>query len=184
MNQLSERELAAVLAALRYWQGHCPDDVEGDPTATKEASMMHFDECKPLNDKEIDELCERLDCNDTARYNMLCENLSAIAAEFHKSKLYQEFYDAVGDFVGIWRHMVEAAEAFTDEEIALAVAWDGGWIEAIDDYVGRLLQAKAQLPEEELRKLARLSIAEGFRLNERELHLDGRSNGLMLSRKD
>ncbi|MHB1892726.1 MAG: hypothetical protein ACYCTZ_04400 [Candidatus Dormibacteria bacterium] len=54
MMVLSDRELATVLAALRYWQGECgPEDAEA-------ADMVHFDRCTPLTTAEIDELCERL----------------------------------------------------------------------------------------------------------------------------
>lgn len=52
--ELSDREMATVLAALRYWEGECgPEDTEA-------ADMVHFDGCTPLTVAEIDELCERL----------------------------------------------------------------------------------------------------------------------------
>ena len=53
MAQLSPRELATVLAALRYWQA----DVEADPNFE---FGDHFAEAAPLTAEEIDDLCERL----------------------------------------------------------------------------------------------------------------------------
>jgi hypothetical protein len=50
---LTERELATVLAALRFWQqtlDHKPDFATDWP---------QFDEHEPLDPYEIDELCER-----------------------------------------------------------------------------------------------------------------------------
>jgi len=52
--ELSDREVATVLAALRYWQGECgPENAEA-------TDNVHFDECAPLTMTEIDGLCERL----------------------------------------------------------------------------------------------------------------------------
>ena len=50
---LSDRELATVLAALRYWQ-----DVMYPYGAA--AYPEHFEETEPLTAREIDDLCERL----------------------------------------------------------------------------------------------------------------------------
>jgi hypothetical protein len=49
---LTGRELATVLAALRYFQANV-DDVDA-------LEMSHFDACARLTCDEIDELCERL----------------------------------------------------------------------------------------------------------------------------
>ena len=51
---MTKKELATVLAALRYWQ----QDLEAndDPPISGE----HFAECEPLTSAEIDALCERL----------------------------------------------------------------------------------------------------------------------------
>lgn len=54
MIELSDRETATVLAALRYWQGEC------GPESAEAADIVHFDECDPLTLDEIDWLCERL----------------------------------------------------------------------------------------------------------------------------
>jgi hypothetical protein len=55
---LSERELATVLAALRYWQQDLNENQEDSPI-----SPVHFDiVITPLTVEEIDELCERLNC--------------------------------------------------------------------------------------------------------------------------
>lgn len=53
LHNLTDTELATVLAALRYWQQDTPMDL---------SDYEHFDECDPLDSDEIDELCERLNC--------------------------------------------------------------------------------------------------------------------------
>jgi hypothetical protein len=55
----SERELATVLAALRYWQH---DLAENDGPISE-----HFTEHSPLMVEEIDDLCERLNCDSAAK---------------------------------------------------------------------------------------------------------------------
>jgi len=50
---MNKREIATVLAALRYWQ----DEYRDYPEIT---DTPHFDECTPLEDDEIDALCEKL----------------------------------------------------------------------------------------------------------------------------
>lgn len=49
---LTARELATVLAALRYWQR--------DPAVAQHWEYLHFEDVAPLTTDEIDELCERL----------------------------------------------------------------------------------------------------------------------------
>jgi hypothetical protein len=58
-NRMNDRELATVLAALRYWQ---QDLAENDSPISE-----HFAEHTPLTVEEIDDLCERLNCG--ARMN-------------------------------------------------------------------------------------------------------------------
>ncbi len=58
MNALTDRELATVLAALRQWQM----DWESNPEEL--ADSVHFEKHKPLTSSEIDELCERLNCEE------------------------------------------------------------------------------------------------------------------------
>ena len=54
---LTRRELATVLAALRYWQQDLAENDEGP------ISPDHFDDkVTPLSVAEIDALCERLNC--------------------------------------------------------------------------------------------------------------------------
>jgi hypothetical protein len=54
--QLNNRELATVLAALRYWQQELAANQDGGPI-----SPDHFDDkVTPLTVEEIDELCVRL----------------------------------------------------------------------------------------------------------------------------
>ena len=52
--ELSDREVAQLLAALRNWQ---TDSLNED---LAEAFAGHFEDHEPLSDEEIDELCERL----------------------------------------------------------------------------------------------------------------------------
>jgi hypothetical protein len=52
--ELSDREIAMLLAALRNWQ---TDDLNED---LAEAFSGHFEDHAPLSDDEIDDLCERL----------------------------------------------------------------------------------------------------------------------------
>jgi hypothetical protein len=60
--RLSDRELATVLAALRYWQEDLAKNGDEGPIAVE-----HFDEANtPLTVEEIDDLCERLNCGPAA----------------------------------------------------------------------------------------------------------------------
>jgi hypothetical protein len=52
--ELSSREVAQLLAALRNWQTDALNEDLGD------AFAGHFEEHPPLTDDEIDALCERL----------------------------------------------------------------------------------------------------------------------------
>lgn len=51
---LTDRQLATVLAALRYWQ----QDMIEDPDT--EIISPHFEDHEPLTAGEIDDLCEEL----------------------------------------------------------------------------------------------------------------------------
>ena len=51
---LTGREVATILAALRNWQ---TDSLNED---LAEAFAGHFEEHEPLSDDEVDDLCERL----------------------------------------------------------------------------------------------------------------------------
>jgi len=57
MVQFTDRELATVLAALRYWQH---DLAENDGPISE-----HFAQETPLSVEEIDDLCERLNLDST-----------------------------------------------------------------------------------------------------------------------
>ena len=66
---LPQRELAMVLAALRYWQRHGPsqpnslfDRLRIDEQDALVAIRTDCGRVEPLDDDEIDELCERLNC--------------------------------------------------------------------------------------------------------------------------
>ena len=52
--ELSDRDIAQVLAALRNWQ------TDGLNEDLADAFSGHFEDHEPLSDDEIDELCERL----------------------------------------------------------------------------------------------------------------------------
>jgi hypothetical protein len=56
---LSDRELATILAALRYWQLDLADN-EGEGPICPE---LFDDTITPLNIEEIEYLCERLNCD-------------------------------------------------------------------------------------------------------------------------
>lgn len=58
-NRLSARELATVLAALRWFQKSL---AQGNDAALR--ALPHFTECEPLSAQEIDALCEQLNCVD------------------------------------------------------------------------------------------------------------------------
>ena len=51
--KLTPNELATVLAALRYWQTNLA-------VARTPAFRGHFEDVPPLNAKQVDDLCERL----------------------------------------------------------------------------------------------------------------------------
>jgi hypothetical protein len=55
MSELTDRELATVLAALRFWQ----DEMGPHPHASG-CYPEHFDGIEPLDAQEIDDLCDRL----------------------------------------------------------------------------------------------------------------------------
>lgn len=55
MSPFSDRELATILAALRYWQQDLAANSDGPISE-------HFAETTPLTVAEIDNLCERLNC--------------------------------------------------------------------------------------------------------------------------
>lgn len=56
--RLTDRELATVLAALRYWQQDLAENEDEGPI-----SPDHFtDKITPLSVEEIETLCERINC--------------------------------------------------------------------------------------------------------------------------
>jgi len=52
--ELTDREIATLLASLRNWQ------IDGLNEDLADAFCGHFEEHAPLSDDEIDELCERI----------------------------------------------------------------------------------------------------------------------------
>ena len=57
--ELTDREVAQVLAALRNWQ---TDSLNEDLV---EAFAGHFEDHAPLSNEEIDDLCERINFGDS-----------------------------------------------------------------------------------------------------------------------
>jgi len=53
---MNEKETATILAALRYWQE--------ETQMSQRKNHDHFESMVPLDDDEIDELCERLNSKD------------------------------------------------------------------------------------------------------------------------
>lgn len=56
--KLNYQELSSVLAGLRLLQ-----DKVADGTLTEGRKLPHFDDVEPLSSEQIDELCERLNCD-------------------------------------------------------------------------------------------------------------------------
>lgn len=73
--QVDNRELATILAALRYYQrtGVCLDGCNGDLIVPEEERDVATDggTLEPLGEKEIDELCESINCEPTLPDQML-----------------------------------------------------------------------------------------------------------------
>jgi hypothetical protein len=55
--RLTDRELATVLVALRFWQEEVLEEGTGE---IPERFLGHFEDDAPLDFGEVDELCERL----------------------------------------------------------------------------------------------------------------------------
>ena len=97
--QLTERELATILAALRYWQRTLQKD--GQPPVTE-----HFTEATPLDEEEIDELCERLNLSAENRLAFASENPLRIkqflrSGEFEPAAIatVQDLYEQAGNLL-------------------------------------------------------------------------------------
>jgi hypothetical protein len=60
---MTSKELATVLAALRYWQQELQEIAEQPDEDNWIAESLHFQEHEPLTVEEIDDLCERLNLN-------------------------------------------------------------------------------------------------------------------------
>ena len=60
--QMDEREFATVLAALRYWQANNRQNAKRAPEYDIASDSGKL---QPLGDLEIDELCERINCEPT-----------------------------------------------------------------------------------------------------------------------
>lgn len=54
---LTKRQTATILAALRIFQANFNDIQQ-----MKEEMLFHFQDDQPLDHKEIDDLCERINC--------------------------------------------------------------------------------------------------------------------------
>jgi hypothetical protein len=57
---MTSKELATVLAALRFWQQELQDIADHPDEDNWIAESLHFQEHEPLTSEEIDDLCERL----------------------------------------------------------------------------------------------------------------------------
>jgi hypothetical protein len=56
--KLTEREVANILAALRYWQDNTSEE---NDCGERFDMAVHFDhECPPFDDADIDLLCEKI----------------------------------------------------------------------------------------------------------------------------
>lgn len=63
--KLTDRELATVLAALRNFQEDIGHYTDPDGWNVRNAFPEHFAEHEPLDHPEIDDLCERLNTEDS-----------------------------------------------------------------------------------------------------------------------
>lgn len=94
--QVNSRELSTILAALRYWQrltsyaqraGHGTGTI---PEESMIARMGHSGQAKgtvffsPLEDSEIDGLCERINCGETASPSEVANVLAQVAETFYQ----------------------------------------------------------------------------------------------------
>lgn len=59
--RMTERELATVFTALRYWQAAFPQGVEGYRDIVTDG-----DRFEPMSVDEIDELCVKLNCGESS----------------------------------------------------------------------------------------------------------------------
>ncbi len=95
--EVDSREFATILAALRYWQRNGELDRE---EGTIIPPMQEYDiatdcgELEPLTANEIDELCERVNCEPPAVVGQL---LAALERAVHKDALGGNDYDWVGE---------------------------------------------------------------------------------------
>ena len=82
--QVDNRELATILAALRYYQrtGVCLDARNGDLIIPEEERDVATDggTLEPLDENEIDELCERVNCEPSALVDQLVAALERASA--------------------------------------------------------------------------------------------------------
>src|SRR5436190_17604214 len=117
MKNLTPRELATVLAALRYWQDKCASSADPVTQVFIPAELAtHFIEEPPLTMDDIDTLCEQLNFGDEdeplityareeigARFKMIAEGndpeLPPLTDE-EKDDIWQRFQDGVNfDFI-------------------------------------------------------------------------------------
>lgn len=98
---VNSRELATILAALRYWQSNNRQNAKQAPEydiATDSGTLQ------PLGNLEIDELCERANCEPTALPGQM---LSALERAVHNDALEGDDYDWVGEA----QRAIDAAKA-------------------------------------------------------------------------
>jgi hypothetical protein len=65
---LTNRETATVLAALRNWQEITSEEGGNDP---RELSPNHFEDVEPLSSKEISALCQKINFEDDDQGDVL-----------------------------------------------------------------------------------------------------------------
>lgn len=124
----SEKELATILAALRFFQANFNDLAE-----MREEMPLHFENVLPLNHKEIDELCEQLNTEDYSIISHLSyshrENAKAPASD--NDHLSNEKMEQITD---------QAADTFLDFSVRKSEA-------VVDIDATSLLQRKNLLVE-------------------------------------
>jgi hypothetical protein len=146
MIDLDERELATVLAALRYWQQDLarqhPHDDDSGPISP------HFEAQEPLAVEQIDRLCERLNtdaptCARDDSYVVLCRRLAETAANWADCSDLREVLAVFKELGDDARRLMESQPEpastgrhvlydFDADELATTRVY-GSYAEAVDD---------------------------------------------------
>lgn len=110
---LSEKELATILAALRFFQANFNDLAE-----MREEMPLHFENVAPLNHNQIDELCERLNIADYLIINAGSDRLSELQIKY----LLVEINERNGEKEYTFRCLAQCSSEQNPKLVADAIA--------------------------------------------------------------